>query len=192
LLDNRQSSAARDSVENERLVRVSRSLHAFWRKTVRMPLKSLRRRLRGAMAASGAGIPVTVDTTTELKTVPYEGRFPPPLTQCTVVDPCEYRTRLHPLSVNSTTTERMHYIDHVVHAPAMTLEHLVDQYWFPALGLLISEKGQVWRHSFLGPFREGFLSSVKAIVDRRQTEPGSIVSTSASWPGHRGYPASIS
>jgi len=166
LLDNRRSSASPDSVENERLVRVSRSLHAFWRKTVRMPWKSLRRRLRGAMAASGAGIPVTVDTTTQLKTVPYEGRFPPPLMQCTVVEPCEYRTKLHPLSVNSTLSEQMHYIDHLVHAPAMTLEHLVDQYWFPALGLLISEKGQVWRHSFLGPFREDFLSSIKAIVDR--------------------------
>jgi capsular polysaccharide biosynthesis protein len=166
LLDNRQSSASRDSVENERLVRVSRSLHALWRKTVRMPWKSLRRRLGGALAASGAGIPVTVDTTTRLSTVPYEGRFPPLLAQCTVVEPCEYRTKLHPLSVNSTMSERMHYLDHVVHAPAMTLEHLVDQYWFPALGLLISETGQVWRHSFLGPFREDFLSSIKAIVDR--------------------------
>ena len=126
----------------------------------------MRRRLRNARAASDSGVPVAVDWTTQLATVPYEGRFPPPLAQCTVVEPCEYRTRLHPLSVNSTTTEKMHYVDHTVHAPAMTLEHLVDQYWFPALGLLISEKGQVWRHSFLGPFQEGFLSSIKAIVDR--------------------------
>ena len=73
---------------------------------------------------------------------------------------------LHPLSVNSTNAERVHYIDHTVHAPAMTLEHLVDQYWFPAFGLLISPEGRVWRHSFLGPFREGYLSSIKAIVDR--------------------------
>ena len=48
----------------------------------------------------------------------------------------------------------------------MTLEHLVDQYWFPAFGLLISPEGRVWRHSFMVPFREGFLSSIKAIVDR--------------------------
>jgi capsular polysaccharide biosynthesis protein len=48
----------------------------------------------------------------------------------------------------------------------MTLEHLVDQYWFPAFGLLISPEGRVWRHSFLVPFQEGFLSSIKAIVDR--------------------------
>ena len=60
----------------------------------------------------------------------------------------------------------MHYEDHTVHAPAMTLEHLVDQYWHPALGLLIARNGLVWRHSFLGPFQEGFLSSIKAIVDR--------------------------
>ena len=62
---------------------------------------------------------------------------------------------LHPLSVNSTNAERVHYIDHTVHAPAMTLEHLVDQYWFPAFGLLISPEGRVWRHSFLGPVSGG-------------------------------------
>ncbi len=46
----------------------------------------------------------------------------------------------------------------------MTLEHLLDQYWFPKLGLLISKQGQIWRHSFLGPFQPGFLTSVKEIV----------------------------
>ena len=71
-----------------------------------------------------------------------------------------------PLSVNSTTTERMHYVDHVVHAPAMTLEHLVDQYWFPTLGLLISRA-----RPRLAPFVSravpgGFSYAVKAIVDR--------------------------
>ncbi len=60
----------------------------------------------------------------------------------------------------------MHYVDHTVHAPAMTLEHLVDQYWFPKLGLLVSQQGLIWRHSFLGPFQEGFLTSIKEIVDR--------------------------
>ena len=165
MLDNRQSSAGRDRVENAGVVRVNRSLHTFWRKTVRTPWRNLRRRLRNARAASDSGIPVAVDWTTELVTVPYEGRFPPPLAQCTVVEPSEYRTRLNPLSVNSTTTEKMHYVEHTVHAPAMTLEHLIDQYWFPALGLLISETGQIWRHSFLGPFQEGFLAGVKAISD---------------------------
>ncbi len=101
-----------------------------------------------------------------LTVVPYEGRLPPPLAQCEVVPPCEYRTRTHPLSVISTNAERVHYIDHTVHAPAMMLEHLVDQYWFPAFGLLISPEGRVWRHSFLVPYREGYLSSIKAIVDR--------------------------
>ena len=163
----RRISATSDSVENAARVRVSRSLHGLWRDAVRMPLKNFRRRLRGAMAArSDAGMPVAVDRTTELATVPFEGRFPPPLTQCTVVEPCQYQTKLHALSVNSTTTERMHYVDHVVDAPAMTLEHLVDQYWFPKLGLLVSKQGLVWRHSFLGPFQEGFLFSVKEIVDR--------------------------
>jgi capsular polysaccharide biosynthesis protein len=31
---------------------------------------------------------------------------------------------------------------------------------------MISKEGWIWRHSFLGPFRDGFLSSVKEIVDR--------------------------
>jgi capsular polysaccharide biosynthesis protein len=92
--------------------------------------------------------------------------LPPPLSRCEVVAAAQYRTRLHPLSVNSTNAERVHYIDHNAHAPAMTLEHLVNQYWFPAFGLLISPEGRVWRHSFLGPFQEGYLSSIKAIVQR--------------------------
>jgi hypothetical protein len=154
-------------------MRVSRLLHGLWRKTVRMPLKDLRRRLRSAfLARSGTGIPVAVDRTTELAAVPFDGHIPPPLAQCTVVEACEYRTKLNQLSVNSTTTEAMHYVDHDVYAPPLTLEHLVDQYWFPKLGLLVSNRGLVWRHSFLGPFQEGFLSSVEAIVEKPLPDGG--------------------
>jgi capsular polysaccharide biosynthesis protein len=148
-------------------MRVSRSLHGLWRKAVRMPLNDLRARLRVAAAArSGGGTPVSVDRETVLRAVSFEGEIPPPLAECAVVEPAEYETTLHPLTVNSTTSEAMHYLPHAVRAPAMTLEHLVDQYWFPKLGLLVSEKGRVWRHSFLGPFQEGFLASVPAIVER--------------------------
>jgi capsular polysaccharide biosynthesis protein len=150
-----------------RRVRVSRSLHRFWGKTVRMPLKDLSSRLRIALAAGSAGgQPVSVDHTTVLQTVPFEGRFPPPLSRCVVVEAAQYPTKMHPLSVNSTTSEAMHYVDHTVSAPELALEHLVDQFWFPKLGLIVSQQGLVWRHSFLGPFREGFLSSVKEIVER--------------------------
>ena len=107
-----------------------------------------------------------------LAVVPFAGRFPPPLTQCEVVAPCQYQTRLHPLSVNSTKDECVHYVDHTVDAPAMTLEHLTDQYWFPYFGLLVSRQGQVWRHSYLGPFQDGFLSRIKAIVDRPLPDGG--------------------
>ena len=183
LLDGRRIPSIPDSVENPVRVRVGRSLHAVWRKTVRTPWKNFRRRLRAAaVARSSSGVPVALDETTQLRATPFEGRFPPPLAQCTVVEACEYRTRLHPLSVNSTTTERMHYVDHTVHAPAMILEHLVDQYWFPAFGLLISKAGQIWRHSFLVPYRDGFLSSIKAIVRppaRRRNPPASHVRTAA-------------
>ena len=164
-MDTRRAGAARDLVENEKLVRISRSLHTAWRNAVRAPWRNFRRRLRGALSSS-AGVPVALDETTNLKAAPFEGRLPPPLTQCEVVAPVQYRTRMHPLSVNSRDhAERLHYIDHTVHAPAMMLEHLTDQYWFPAFGVLISPEGRIWRHSFLVPFREGYLSSIKAIVD---------------------------
>jgi capsular polysaccharide biosynthesis protein len=165
LSDTQRSSVTRDRIENEKLVRLNRSLHAAWRDAVRMPLRNFRRRLRDALPVSSEGVRVALDEATNLAPVPYEGRLPPPLSQCEAVAPAQYRTRLHPLSVNSTDAERVHYIDHNVQAPAMTLEHLVDHYWFPAFGLLISPQGQVWRHSFLVPYRDGYLSSIKAIVN---------------------------
>jgi capsular polysaccharide biosynthesis protein len=166
LLDTQRSGVARDRIENEKFVRINRSLHAAWRNAVRTPWRNFRRKLRNALPVPGGGVPVALDEATNLTVVSYEGRLPRPLAQCEVVAPCQYRTRTHPLSVISTNAERVHYIDHTVHAPAMTLEHLVDQYWFPAFGLLISPEGRVWRHSFMVPFREGYLSSIKAIVDR--------------------------
>jgi capsular polysaccharide biosynthesis protein len=156
-----------DNVENATWMRIVRALHGFWGKAVRTPLKTARARLRSTLAArSTGGAPVSVDWTTQLAVVPFEGRLPPPLRQCTVVEACRYRTKFHPFTVNSTLSEAMHYVPHEVDAPAMTLEHLVDQYWFPKLGLMISESGKVWRHSFLGPFQEGFLTSVKEVVER--------------------------
>ena len=170
MLDSQRPQGARELIENERLVRISRSLHAAWRDAVRTPWREFRRRLRDALV-SGAGVPVALDETTDLRIVPFEGRPPPPLAQCEAVPPAQYRTRTHPLSVLSADAgERVHYNDHTVDAPAMTLEHLADQYWFPAFGVLISPEGRIWRHSFLAPFREGYLTSIKAIVDR--TAPG--------------------
>jgi capsular polysaccharide biosynthesis protein len=164
-LDTQRPQAARELIESERLARISRSLHSAWRDTVRKPWRNFRRRLRGALMSS-AGVPVALDETTNLAAVPFEERLPPPLSQSEVVAPAQYRTRTHPLSVNSRDdAERLHYIEHMVHAPAMMLEHLTDQYWFPAFGVLISPQGRIWRHSFLVPFREGYLSSIKAIAD---------------------------
>jgi capsular polysaccharide biosynthesis protein len=165
LLDARRPQVARDLIENEKLVRINRSVHEAWRNAVRTPWRNFRRRLRGALTSS-AGVPVALDETTNLKVAPFEERLPPPLARCEVVSAEQYQTRMHPLSVDSRDhAERVHYTDHTVHAPAMMLEHLVDQYWFPAFGLLISPEGRIWRHSFLAPFREGYLSSIKAIVD---------------------------
>ncbi len=156
-----------DAVENAARVWVNRALRGLWRRAVRMPLKALRAQLRSARAArTGGGLPVSVDRETELKAVPFEEGFPPPLCACTVVEAGRYRTKRHALTVNSTMSDAMHYVPHTVHAPALTLEHLPDQYWFPKLGLMVSKEARVWRHSFLGPFQQGFLSSVDAIVER--------------------------
>ena len=121
-------------------MRVSRSLHGLWRKAVRTPVNSLRARICDAVAArKQGGLPVSVDAETALKRFRSRAGFRRRARNA----PCrarQYRTRLHPLSVNSTTTEAMHYVPHTVDAPAMTLEHLVDQFWFPKLGLLISNR----------------------------------------------------
>ena len=76
---------ARHRVENEKLVRINRSLHAAWRDAVRTPWRNFRRRLRDALPSSSAGVPVALDEATNLTVVPYEGRLPPPLAQCEVV-----------------------------------------------------------------------------------------------------------
>ena len=85
MLDTQRSSVARDRIENEKLVRINRSLHAAWRDAVRTPWRNFRRRLRNALPASTAGVPVSLDETTNLTVAPYEGRLPPPLAQCEVV-----------------------------------------------------------------------------------------------------------
>jgi hypothetical protein len=168
-----RQNATPDSVERPGRLRLSESLHTFWRKAVRTPWRNARRSMRRALAAgSNAGTPVSVDTTTQLADVAFVGRFPPPQAQCEVLAPCQYQTRLHPHSVNSTKDERVHYVDHTVDAPAMMLEHLTDQYWFPYFGLLVSQQGKVWRHSYLGPFQDGFLTRVKAIVDLPSPDGG--------------------
>ena len=146
--------------------------------------------MRRALAGPNAGMPVSVDWTTEL-----DGRsLRRPLSPAA----CAMRgRRALPISEQSASAQReldegrarplsRSHGD----APAMTLEHLTDQYWFPYFGLLVSEQGQVWRHSFLGPFQDGFLTRVKAVVDRaaRPTErasTGSIPSGSTRVPADR-------
>jgi hypothetical protein len=168
-----QNAGTPDSVANPGRLKLSEGLHTFWRKAVRIPWRDARRSMRRALAAgSDAGIPVSVDSTTQLAVVPFAGRFPPPQTQCQVVATVKYEKRAHPLSVNPTNDERVHYLDHTVQAPAMMLEHLTDQYWFPYFGTLISQRGQVWRHSYLGPFQDGFLTRIKAIDDRPLPDGG--------------------
>ena len=88
LSDSQRSGVARDLIENEKLVRLSRSLHAAWRDAVRTPWRNLRRRLRDALPVSSEGVPVALDEATDLTVVPYEGGLPPPLSQCEVVAAC--------------------------------------------------------------------------------------------------------
>ncbi len=58
LLDSQRNGVARDRIENEKLVRLNRSLHAAWRDAVRTPWRNLRRRLRDALPVSSEGVPV--------------------------------------------------------------------------------------------------------------------------------------
>src|ERR1700689_3076926 len=72
LSDSQRSGVARDRIENEKLVRLSRSLHGAWRDVVRTPWRNLRRRLRDARPVSSEGVPVALDEATDLTVVPYE------------------------------------------------------------------------------------------------------------------------
>src|SRR6185437_11498765 len=49
LLDSQRPHGPRELIENEKLVRISRSVHAAWRDAVRTPWREFRRRLRGAL-----------------------------------------------------------------------------------------------------------------------------------------------
>src|SRR4029077_14505398 len=89
LLDTQRSIVARDRIENEKLVRINRSLHTAWRDAVRTPLRDFRRRLRAVLAVASESGRVALDETTSLTIVPYEGRLPPPLSQCEVVAPAQ-------------------------------------------------------------------------------------------------------
>ena len=64
-LAGRQNAAAPDSIERSLRLRLSDSLHSFWRKAVRTPWRNARRSMRRALAAgSNAGIKVSADATT--------------------------------------------------------------------------------------------------------------------------------
>ena len=65
LSDTQRSSVARDRIENEKLVRINRSLHAAWRDAVRTPLRNFRRRLRDALPVSSEGVRVVLDESDE-------------------------------------------------------------------------------------------------------------------------------
>src|SRR5271155_2629502 len=104
-LAGRQNAATPDSLERPGRLWLSERLHTFWRKAVRTPWRDARRSMRRALSGTNAGVPVSVDWTTELEVVPFAGRFPPPLAQCEVVAPTQFLKQAHPLSVNSTKDE---------------------------------------------------------------------------------------
>ena len=71
-----RQNATPDSVERPASLWLSESLHTFWRKAVREPWRDTRRSVRRALSGANAGVPVSVDWTTELEVVPFAGRFP--------------------------------------------------------------------------------------------------------------------
>ncbi len=195
LRPGRRNSTISGSVENERLMRVSRSLHGLWRKAVRAPVNSLRARIRDAVAArKQGGLPVSVDETTALKPS-FRSRAG-----------CRRRARNAPSSKPASTgrgstrsasirprPRRCTTSPHTVDAPAMTLEHLVDQFWFPKLGLLISKQGL-----HLAPFLPrtvpvglSHLGQGDRSTGRGRTEPGRRSSSRNGFPALRLSTASI-
>lgn len=132
-------------------------------KAIREPLRKIREPVRHFLLKFIPGYPVEVDSAAALRNVPFQGRLPAPGTQCLVYGEAPVSVRAHVLSRNSTTPERIHYMDHEVTAAGLTLEHPGPHFWFPRTGLLLSAKGKIWPHSFTGHFQPNLLRTVKSV-----------------------------
>ena len=127
--------------------------------------------------APTAGVPVSVDRQTELSTVPFEGRFPPPRAQCTVVEPCA-------VSDATPSAQRQFDDDRGDALRRPYGRRAGDDARASRRPVLVSEARAARSRRRAGsgaipssgPFQEGFLTSVKEIVERPgRTARASIV-----------------
>jgi capsular polysaccharide biosynthesis protein len=68
--------------------------------------------------------------------------------------------------LSSNIVEQQTYSNHSFRAPEMRLERLIDQYWFPESGFLISKTGKAWRHSILGQYGDPNFLTTYAVEDK--------------------------
>jgi hypothetical protein len=178
-----------DQMDPSPIVKCRSFLSLIWRVCFREPIRALRKSLRppppplasppppwapppSPVWDADRGVPIRVDDATRLARVADQGSLPPPMSETEVCAAGRIAVRLHPLSVNSSKWESRFYCEQTVEAPGMTLEHLVGRYWFPESGFLISETGQVWRHTTAGRHNDwNFLST--GVVEAREKPDGS-------------------
>jgi capsular polysaccharide biosynthesis protein len=112
--------------------------------------------------------PIEIDHTSNLPQVPLRALLTEKIPAQTIVVPEQYvRVTNHRLSVaSSNEDEQKFYSNHDFRAPELTLERLVDQYWFPESGFLISKTGKAWRHSVLGQYGDPNFLTTYAVEER--------------------------
>lgn len=131
---------------------------------LREPLRQIREPARNAALKFLPGRPMSIARAEELKLDAFNGALPEPGARCWVVADAPVTISFHPLSVQSDDPgEKIHYSDHQIIAPGLTLENPGPHYWFARSGALIAESGAIWPHSFMAPFRRDRLRTVKSI-----------------------------
>lgn len=131
---------------------------------LREPLRKIREPARNAALNLLPGAPLKIARAEDLALVAYRQALPEKGARCLVTPDAPVDIKFHPLSVQSDDPgERVHYADHRVISPGLSLENPGPQFWFARSGALIAEDGKIWPHSFMAPFRRDRLRTVKSI-----------------------------
>jgi capsular polysaccharide biosynthesis protein len=112
--------------------------------------------------------PVEIDHATDLPIVTLHRLLTEQTPAQTIVVPAQsVQVTNHRFSIaSSNQDEQKFYCDHEFSAPELSLERLVDQYWFPESGFLISKNGKAWRHSVLGQYGDPNFLTTYAVEER--------------------------
>ncbi|HUO53401.1 MAG TPA: glycosyltransferase 61 family protein [Rhodoblastus sp.] len=131
---------------------------------IREPLRRIREPARQFLLRLVPGFPVVIESAESLPLVPFQGALPVLGSRCRVYDDAQVAIHAHVLSrISADPGEALHYADHVVTPPGLTLESPGPHFWFSRSGVMISPRGRIWPHSFMAPFRRDRLRTVKSI-----------------------------